>query len=114
MKRNPLTGQKPVFLAMQKHPGIVFTAESLAEEMNLNGSSVSSINRAMVSLCQKEQIDRVGQGRYLYRKMPAKAVPAKVETTVAGNVYESIGLRKSTGNVIVKDVDNNLYELHEL
>jgi len=112
MKRNPLAGQKPVFLTMQKHPGIVFTAETLAEEMNLDGNSVNSIGRAMVSLCAKGQIDRVGQGRYLYRKMPAKAVPVK--ETVAGNVYESIGLRKSTGNVIVKDVDNNLYELHEL
>lgn len=113
MRRNYNAGQKPVFLAMQKHPGVVYSAESLADEMGLHTTEdVRSVARAFTSLAHKGHIERVAQGRYLFRKLP-EPKPTKA-ITVTGNLYEGIGIRKSTGLVIVKDDDNNLYELHEL
>lgn len=115
MKRNYKAGQGPVFLHMQKHPGIVYNALSLAEEMGLESDEdARSVNRSFVALEGKGEIERVGKGRYLYRKPPKEQPTKEMPVIVTGTLYEALGLRKSTGNIIVKDDANNLYELHEL
>lgn len=115
MKRNPDTGQSAVLQFMQKHPGIVYTSEFLASEMSLpvRPENTGPLGKSMATLCVKGMIERVGGGKYLYRRMPEPRKP-QTTTAVAGSIYEAIGVRKSTGNVIVTDTDNNLYELHEL
>jgi predicted transcriptional regulator of viral defense system len=121
MKRNRNAGQTPVFLAMQKHPGVVYNAKSLADEMGLDDlEDVASVGRAMTSLCAKGHIERVAVGRYLFRKVPVEKpaqtpIQVHIEHNPIGDLYEVIGIRKSTGRIIVKsDSDDTLYELEEL
>jgi len=118
-KFNAVTGQNAVFAYLQKHPGMVFTQETLRDDMGLaesdyDHSAAGSLGKSLAILAKKGLVERVALGKYLYRKSPQTPVPTPVVKPVAGNLFEAIGLRKSTGNVIVKDVDNNLYELHEL
>lgn len=112
-KRNDKTGQNMVLAHMQNHPGMVYSGMTLAAEVFDQPTEYEAgrITASMGTLATKGLIERVAMGKYLWRKSPAKVEPPK---NVTGDLFERIGTRKSTGNVIVKDVDNNLYELHEL
>lgn len=111
VKRNHGTGQGPVIAFMQKHPGMVYTSATLADELGLDHFEHSALGATMNRLHKAGLIDRLSTGKYVYREQPTKKPTVFIATDA---IYEGIGIRKSTGNVIVKDADDNLFELHEL
>ena len=113
-KRNNVTGQDSVFLEMQKHPGVVFTSASLRDDMRLpddsNNSAAKAIGASMGKLAEKGLIERVGTGKYLYRKAPVEKQPAVpvIVTPEHAEVFEYIGKMKD-GSTIAKGDDGNIY-----